>query len=258
VESVTDFYDCLAPSYHLIYAEWRQAVRRQGQTLVNILAAHVDPAAQTVLDCSCGIGTQAIGLAEQGYTVHATDISPRSVQRARENAANMGVPLTTGVADMRTLASDVPGDFDIVLSCDNSVPHLVQDDELKAAARGMWAKLRPGGTLIVSMRDYDHMVRERPRATLPSQFDGADGRRIYFQMWDWDADGRTYLVHLFLIQEVAGHWETAEHETRYRALLRAEWGDIVRVAGFTQVRWQMPHESGYYQPVMIARKNEMN
>lgn len=178
MESVIDFYDRLAPSYHLIYADWRQAVRRQGQALADILAAHADPATRTVLDCSCGIGTQALGLAERGYTVHATDISPHSVRHARENAATIGVPLTTGVADMRTLASDVPGDFDVVLSCDNAVPHLMRDEELEAAARGMWAKVRPGGTLIVSIRDYDQLVRERPSATLPSQLDGADGRRI--------------------------------------------------------------------------------
>jgi hypothetical protein len=51
----------------------------------------------------------------------------------------MGVELTFGVADFRTLARDVDGTFDVVISCDNSLPHLLTDDDLHAAARNIHA-----------------------------------------------------------------------------------------------------------------------
>jgi hypothetical protein len=60
--SVAHFYDELADDYHLIYSDWDASIRRQGDDLDALIGQ--DRAA--VLDCSCGIGTQAIGLALRG------------------------------------------------------------------------------------------------------------------------------------------------------------------------------------------------
>jgi glycine/sarcosine N-methyltransferase len=57
-----------------------------------------------VLDASCGIGTQAIGLGR--LLVTATDISPASVDRCAREAAARGLDVTTAVADMRVLDVD--------------------------------------------------------------------------------------------------------------------------------------------------------
>ena len=65
-DSVARFYDQLAASYHLIFPDWAQSVHRQGMILARLIGPEVASEARTVLDCSCGIGTQAIGLAEQG------------------------------------------------------------------------------------------------------------------------------------------------------------------------------------------------
>lgn len=251
--SVAAFYDDLAAHYHLIYPDWREAVVRQGQLLDALLRAEgVAPPAR-VLDCSCGIGTQAIGLALRGYSVHATDLSPAAVARAAAEARTFGVALTTGVADFRALATEVPGEYDVVLSCDNAVPHLLTDADLLTAARSMRAKLRPGGLLLVSIRDYDALVAERPRALTPRVFDGADGRRIVFQVWDWDAEGRTYLVNHFIVREAGGRWETLYTATRYRALRRDELAAALREAGFADLRWRFPESGAYGQPVVTAR-----
>ncbi len=158
------------------------------------------PRPASVLDCSCGIGTQAIGLAKLGYTVHATDLSPAAVERAKREAASFGVSMAFGVADFRFLDTQVTGTFDVVLSCDNSLPHLLTDDDLRQAARSMCSKLRTGGLLLVSIRDYDRILTAKPRAETPRVFDGPEGRRIVLQVWDWTADGRGYTVHLFILR----------------------------------------------------------
>ena len=64
-----------------------------------------------MLDCSCGIGTQAIGLALRGHDVLATDLSPGAVERAAREAAAMGTHLAIGVADFTRLAEQVEGTF---------------------------------------------------------------------------------------------------------------------------------------------------
>jgi glycine/sarcosine N-methyltransferase len=219
-----------------------------------MIRAEMGPGPLSVLDCSAGIGTQAIGLALRGHEVHATDLSGKAIERAREEARRFGVPMTFGVADLRALDEQVGGTFDVVISCDNSLPHLLTDEDLLLAAHNIRSKLRQGGLFLASIRDYDEALRERPTATTPSVFDTPEGKRIYFQAWDWADDGRTYTVHLFLLAESGGAWETHHHETRYRALLRRELSDVLREAGFQEISWHAPEKSGYYQPVVTARR----
>jgi glycine/sarcosine N-methyltransferase len=252
-DSVAGFYDGLAAEYHLLFADWDASVGRQGEILDRLIVGELGQGPHRVLDCSCGIGTQAIGLALRGHGVHGTDISPAAVERAQREATRLGVTLATGVADLRALDA-VDGTFDVVLSCDNAVPHLLTDEDLARAARGMYAKLRPGGLLVVSMRDYDRIIAERPRAELPRVFDRPGGRQIVFQVWDWDAAAPTYTLHLYVVREQSGGWTTHHEATVYRALQRDEWAEMVRAAGFREVAWHQPKESGYYQPILTARR----
>ena len=251
-DSVARFYDGLADEYHLLFADWDASVRRQGAILDRLIAGRLGPPPQRVLDCACGIGTQAIGLAALGYRVHGTDISPAAVERAEREAARLGVSLTTAVADLRALDA-VDGRFDVVLACDNAVPHLLTDDELRQAALGMRAKLREGGLLVVSIRDYDDLIAEKPRAELPRVFDRPDGRQIAFQVWDWDEATPIYTVHQYVVRELGGAWRTHHQATVYRALQRSELAAVVRTAGFREVGWHSPEETGYYQPILTGR-----
>ena len=83
---VTEFYDRLSPEYHENMGwDWEAGARREGATLDRFLASKLGrPGPYSLLDCSCGIGTQAIGLALQGHQVHATDLSTVSVDCARQ------------------------------------------------------------------------------------------------------------------------------------------------------------------------------
>ena len=62
--SARDFYDQLAADYHLVYQDWEAAVERQADALDQLIRSAC-PQAKTILDCSCGIGTQAIGPARR-------------------------------------------------------------------------------------------------------------------------------------------------------------------------------------------------
>ena len=74
--SVVDFYDELAPQYHLIYEDWNAAVEHQSVALDRLVRSRL-PDALSVLDCSCGIGTQALGLASNESTVQRTTVRER-------------------------------------------------------------------------------------------------------------------------------------------------------------------------------------
>lgn len=245
------FYDELAPDYDALHADWPQSVRRQGEVLDALLRSELGDAPQRVLDCACGIGTQAIGLALRGHDVLATDLSPASVERAGREAAAMGAALATGVADFTRLPEQVAGTFAAVLACDNAVAHLHDDADLARFAGGMRAKLEPGGLAVVSLRDYAPLVAQRA----PGHPVRVGPGTISFQVWDWDDSGRTYELAQFTLRGHGEQWETACRRTRLRALLREELCAALSAAGLAGVRWRPPEATGYYQPVVTARRD---
>jgi glycine/sarcosine N-methyltransferase len=251
-ETAADFYDELADEYHLIFADWDATIDRQARVITGLLRDNHGLASGGVLDASCGIGTQAIGLARAGFAVTATDISPASVQRCAREAAARGLSITTGVADLRVLDLDGAGRFDAALSFDNALAHLLADDDLHAACAALRRVLRPGGALLASIRDYDTVLRERPSGEMPRRFVTDPGERIVFQVWEWEPNDRYTLRH-FIVDGNAGGWSVTERRTACRALSRAALSDALRGAGFERIRWQMPDETGFYQPVVSAR-----
>jgi glycine/sarcosine N-methyltransferase len=251
--SVRDFYDGLAADYHLVYgADWDDAVQQQGAVLDRLIR-DVHGAAMDVLDCSCGIGTQAIGLALRGHRVRGSDISERSLERARLEAARQEATMSFDVADFRDLSA-VPGTFDVVISCDNAIPHLLDDADVASALRAMRSKLRRGGLLIISIRDYDKAMVERPPVAPPLLIAGPP-RRLVVRLHDWDApESRLYTVRFFFITEAGSGWTLAHHSTRYRAMTRAALARVAQEAGFDDIVWWDAEKIGFHQPVMTARR----
>ena len=125
-----DFYDDLADDYHLIYPDWDASIERQGAALDAVIRGLLgepgrseQPGPLDILDCSCGIGTQALGLAALGHRVVGSDLSPTSARRAAAEGVKRGTPVATVAADMRRLPFEGER-FDVVLTADNSVAHL--------------------------------------------------------------------------------------------------------------------------------------
>src|SRR5215469_544091 len=109
-ETASEFYDRLAGKYHLLFEDWETSMARQAAVLAPFLAGECGEGAR-VLDCACGIGTQALGLAKAGFRVTGSDASTAAIARAQAEAGQRGLELPVFAADMRDL-SGVPGEFD--------------------------------------------------------------------------------------------------------------------------------------------------
>lgn len=254
-DTVENFYKDLSRDYHFIFADWRKSVLRQSEVLDRLIRTQIGATGRSVLDCSCGIGTQAIGLAVRGYTVHGTDLSAEAVARAQQEAETFKVQMSFGVADFRHLDTQVDGLFDVVLSCDNSLAHMLSEADLTQAVTSMAGKIKPGGLLLLSIRDYDALAQEQPRSTPPVVTDGEDGRSIVFQVWDWAADGKSYALSHFTLKQAGadGEYDTNCRQTTLRAWQRAEIEAALAQTGLSACEWHMPQATGYYQPIVTAR-----
>jgi hypothetical protein len=57
---------------------------------------------------------------------------------------------------------------------------------------------------------------------------------------------------MYITRETSDGWTNFHGAAEYRAILRDEITAILASNGFTNIRWQFPTESGFYQPVVIA------
>ncbi|MFE1448215.1 class I SAM-dependent methyltransferase [Streptomyces olivaceoviridis] len=251
--SVARFYDELADDYHLIYSDWDASIRRQGEVLDALIGQ--DRAA--VLDCSCGIGTQAIGLALRGHSVTGTDLSPRAAARAVREAARRGLSLRTAAADMRRLPFP-DARFDTVVCADNALPHLLTEHDVRAALAEMRRVLRPAGLLLISTRPYEDLLRDRPSSTPPQVHRATEGgeRTVTFQLWRWHDDGEHYDMEHFQLLPEDGGWRVEVRRTTYWALGQRRLAGLAADAGFVDPGWRMPQETGFFQPLLVARAGE--
>lgn len=243
------FYDDLAATYHLIYADWPASMARQGAALHRLLTQALGPGHHDVLDSACGIGTQLIGLAGHGHRMTGADLSLAAVARARREVDDRGLSAVLVAADMRALPLP-DARFDAVVCADNSLPHLLTAADVGAALVQARRVLRPGGVILVSIRDYDGLRAARPRSTKPRVGVGA----ITFQLWHWHSGGEHYdLTHVQLLAGADGGWTVAHRRATYWAISRAQLTGLLAAAGFTDVYWHDPEHSGFFQPLVTAR-----
>jgi SAM-dependent methyltransferase len=250
------FYDDLADDYDRIYADWPGSVSRQGRALHGLVQGLVGAGPHRVLDATCGIGTQLLGLAGHGHHLVGSDLSANALRRASAGCRDRGLTPRLVVADLRALPYR-DGSFDVVVSADNSLPHLLTEDGMAAALSHVRRVLRPRGVAVVSTRDYDALLRERPRTGPPQlSTDGRGRRTVTLQIWDWADAGPTYdLTHLQATEQDDGRWAAHSRTVAYRAWTRDELTAAASEVGLAGARWIAPETSGFFQPVMVARRD---
>ena len=248
-ERILSCYEPFADHYHLIFDDWDQAIERQARILNKLLAAQGCPL--KILDCACGIGTQALGFARYGHRVVASDLSQAAVSRATREAERHGLAISFHVSDMTSMTEIADRDFDVVVAMDNALPHL-SAEQLVRAIKAVSSKLKPNGLFTASIRDYDALILQRPAMQQPAFYGSEGRRRIVHQVWDWIDEAR-YTLHLFITTQSDQEWTTHHFVSEYRALQRIEVSRVLQSTGFQDVRWLMPSESGFYQPLVVAR-----
>lgn len=246
--SASEFYDKLAPFYHLIFENWERSIERQGTALDSIIRSTGRPGAGSILDVACGIGTQSLGLAARGYDVTASDISPGAVHRARAESKRRNLPIRFSIADMRVAYKHHSRTFDVVLCADNSLPHLLTDGEILQALEQLFACTNPGGLCMVSVRDYAALehggVQFKPYG---ARVEG-NTRYALFQVWEWH--GSLYDVHFYVVRDDgAENCETHVMRSTYYAISIAELMTMMALAGFEKLQRL---DDVFFQPVLVG------
>jgi SAM-dependent methyltransferase len=220
------------------------------------LAEVLGPAeGQSVLDCTCGTGNQAIPLAQLGWRVTAADVTPASLDLARSRADRAGVTVDWQLRDAREIAPPSLGRFDWVISC-MALDNLLGDGDLEQAVSAMFAALKPGGRCYLRLRDFDNLLAARPRYDVKEERMLPHGRFLRLEDWSFESDPQVIFHVIFLYEDrrKSGYpWTSTVCSLRRRALRKAELARFLGRAGFDPVKF-MPQASPWQPYEVIAAR----
>jgi len=248
-------YDDFSLTYDL-FNDWPTRLDREVPLLEAWLAG---AGARRVLDAACGTGWHAIALARRGYQVTGTDLSAGMIERARANAAQEGAAVTFAVSAFRDLPAVLAQQFDAVLCLGNSLPHVLDDEELVASLAGMRDVLADGGTLLIQNRNFEKVLATGERF-MPPRAARHEGRDLLFwRFYDFLEDGRLRF-HVAVFHQAEGQWRHTVHSSLMRPLVASELEAALKAAGFSEIAHFGDYRPTPFDPatsadlVTVARK----
>ncbi|MBQ8314382.1 MAG: class I SAM-dependent methyltransferase [Lachnospiraceae bacterium] len=248
---IQTFYDNLATRYDKLFLDWQATTREQAELLHRLFESNGFDRTAKVLDCACGIGTQAIGLATLGYHVTASDISEGELAEAEKRASEHNVNICFHQADFRALSDVFTEKYDIIIAMDNALPHMLTSRDLEAAIKSIVNQIESNGIFVASIRDYDSLLSDKPPYSPPYIHKTEKGQRVSFQTWVWKDENYRLTQYIIEDEETL---QVSKFECEYRAARRKEMTDLLLAHGCSKVDWKFPEETGFYQPIVVARK----
>jgi SAM-dependent methyltransferase len=247
------FYDELTPFHHLIFPDWDASMRRQAAALTSIVRERLGEGRLSILDVACGIGTQALGLAALGHRVTASDISVGALTRAEREARARSLDIRFSMVDMRQAHAHHRMQFDLVIACDNAIPHLLSDADVLAAFEQLYACTRPGGICLITVRDYE---REERTGIQVKPYGVRDHGGVRYLLWQvWEFRGALYDLAMYFVEDRGGpDCVTRVMRTQYYAIGIGTLLDLMSRAGFESVERL---DGRFYQPVLLGRRPDL-
>jgi len=158
-------YNTEAESYDAFNEENSKVVN---STIESILKKH---GAKSVLDLTCGTGSQVFWLARRGYEVIGSDFNKAMLEVARAKAKTENLNLQFLEGDMRTTQV---GQFDAVLTIFNAVGHLTKPD-FEKAMRNIHSNLNEGGLYIFDINNLSYLLKDNNITSLTIDWQKTNG-----------------------------------------------------------------------------------
>ena len=245
------YYNRLAPYYKYIYADWDASIQRQAGVLGSVIREYFGDKVQHILDAACGIGTQCIGLAQLGYSIAASDISSGELEQARNEAGKRNLKIEFGEADMRNLSTVYHDVFDLVIACDNAIPHLLNDEEILQAFQEFYRCTTPEGGCLISVRDYANMEPSGRKLNPRPVHETDEGKLLMFDLWEFDGDFYDFTTYAVLDKGDEMPETQVIRGGRYYCVTISTLESLMKTAGFKTV---VTLRERFFQPLIVGMK----
>lgn len=219
-EGLARYYDGLTADVdYSAWLDWYQRWFQQSKVPVKL-----------VLDLACGTGTLTCMLAERGYTMIGTDLSPEMLAEAMEKAMELEgeAPIFLNQA-MDEL--DLFGTIDACVSSLDSVNYVTDREVLREAFRRVHTFLMPGGYFLFDIIAPKWLER----------LDGemfVDENEDVFCVWrgSYHPENRVLTYGMDLFEREGDCWYREQEEHNERAWGVSELRELLEETGFLDIQ----------------------
>lgn len=190
--------------------------------------------AKTVLDMTCGTGSQVLYLATYGFQVTGSDFSPALLEIARKKAKKLNRNIDFIDGDMRTLKA---GNFDAVMTIFNAIGHLSKTD-FEQALSTIYDNLHTGGIYIFDILNAQAM-NEVAVANFAYHRHVKTGARQMLKMQCSTFDPSTNLLtsyDMHMVQQYAKKPENYTNTFSLQLYSAQEINDLLKKNGFKTLK----------------------
>ncbi|PJN64477.1 hypothetical protein PAEAM_07810 [Paenibacillus sp. GM1FR] len=205
--------------YYSGFDEWGRLEREPIEFIINMhyIREHL-PSTGCILDNGAGPGKYAMELAKLGYQVTLSDLTPSSVDTARQKAQEFGLTQQFDgfhVLDATSLSGMADETYDASLML-GPLYHLQTDEERTAAVRELYRVTKRGGVVFVAMQSRMRMSinsLQSPQHWKPNDNMAAIRSFVEKGIFDHQDQGRFTGAYYFNIQDVTPFMEQHGFET---------------------------------------------
>ena len=191
---------------------------------------------KSILDLTCGTGSQVFYLDSKGYSIIGVDFSPGLIKIAQQYSIKEARDILFLEGDMRTFYR---GEFDAVITIDNAIGHLVKDD-FEKALKNIWSNLKDGGMYVFDILNLEAMTDEIVEADnikMTHKRIATDGTVIHnkrHSLIDRNA-GHFISENNFTLDYVNGESKNISNKCTLQIYTMSELQDILKKNGFQLV-----------------------
>lgn len=110
---------------------------------------------KSVVDLTCGTGSQVLWLTKKGFEIEGYDISPKMIKIAKEKSKKENLNIKFAKGDMRTTKA---GLFDAAITIFNAIGHLTKED-FEKAIKNIYSNLNDKGIYIFDIFNLDYLLK---------------------------------------------------------------------------------------------------
>ena len=183
-----------------------------------------------ILDAGCGTGRYSIELARRGYVVRGIDLSPQLIDVARQSTGDRHSSVSFAVGD---IAAPDGRRYDAIL-CRGVLNDIVEDDRRDAVFDAFAASLRPGGVLILDVREWEASAQRKAREPVfRKRVSTSRGELTFESVTALDSENRRLLISERHVLALDGRERASDSRFVMRCWTRDELDAALTRRGFT-------------------------
>ena len=236
------YYDAVIP--------WERRLAREMPLLEKLGRS----AGSRVLVPACGTGGHLVALGQRGFRVLGFDSDAAAVEFARRRIATASDSITAAGGEARVELLSMQDArrcgpiYDAAFCLGNALPGLSGSGQLHAALQGIAEALRPGGTFFTQNLNFDLRWKERAHWFPLLSGETPEEEVLLVKFADYQAEFMNFHPVFLVRAKPRGKWQAHERINRWIPLFRDRLADLLREAGFGNLRFWGDYNQSPFHP----------